>query len=612
MGKPAELRNKELVDTVCSICGKSFQMTYGHYRRKQYQGKHQCKKCAQQTRANANKTKWENATPEERSNRMKNMIVSKTNPMHSLTELEKKQWRIKISASKKERSLGQLTDKQREIFGDAWSELTQAERNRTHFTEKCQDCGESFELTYGHYSKSPKNHHWRCKKCRYAHHAKVMQVMDPLKTYRETATPEEWQRRGEQHRRWYHGLASDRKAEITKSTISPSSGNNKFHKRFEENFNASYISNTFYLTKEEITTENDIIKSWDYGIYSRDNNRLVMVVDLDGAYYHADNSDYTGTHSHEEYDERRFQSVPILVKTAIIYELKFKQSLEKLIRALMQDYDQFIEEQFKICRSIPFPYPHYADTELWKSWEKLYQFEIVSKLKLSINSRLGDRIITHFHHSIYEAKVGNGPSPFDAWHDDKLLRKVIENRMIYINTLNPNKILQGFNISKIGQKVSVFSAGRAKLLIHRYLSEYDEVFDPFSGFSGRMLGTVSLGKKYIGQDISSIHVKETNDIIDYFDWHDKASVTVDNCLTSSGTYQCLFTCPPYGDTERWLDVPVDTRSCDDWIDVCLSNFKCDRYLFVVDITKKYIDNVVDTITNKSHFGANEELIVELG
>ena len=56
-----------------------------------------------------------------------------------------------------------------------------------------------------------------------------------------------------------------------------------------------------------------------------------------------------------------------------------------------------------------------------------------------------------------------------------MLLQCIENRVIYQSYINRNKILQGFNVSKIAPKVSVFSAGRAKILIDRYLSEFKTI-----------------------------------------------------------------------------------------------------------------------------------------
>ena len=359
----------------------------------------------------------------------------------------------------------------------------------------------------------------------------------------------------------------------------------------------------------------DISHSWDYAIFDT-GGILQMLVDLDGEFYHGDYLDYNGMQSNEEYDERRFLTVPDGVKYHIIYEKYFTKSFELMIKRLMVNYDQFVEEQFRYCRLLPdLPYASYTDRELLKSYEQLCRLKTDDKYhqSISLNNREGDRLINHFHHSIYQAKCkGFKLSPYEAWYDDDLLRKIIKNRIIYINKINPNKILQGFNIAKVAKRVTVFSAGRAKLIISRHLSDFDTIFDPFSGFSGRMLGTIASGKKYIGQDISEIHLHESSQIVEFLKQHGyspEVELYQANVLQSRGEYPCLFTCPPYQDKEQWLDVKIDMRTCDDWIDLCINHFKCQRYVFVVDSTEKYKNNIVDIITNKSHMNKNNEYIV---
>ena len=392
---------------------------------------------------------------------------------------------------------------------------------------------------------------------------------------------------------------------------------NKFNKRFEDQFNNSILSNQFYYKKEYGIKNNSSFKHWDYGIFSKSSDELVMLVDIDGAFYHADDGDYTGLHSVEETDERRGYFIPDGIKVQIIEEDRFIDGFKELIETIIMNYDQYIDELFHMYRSIKFPYPSYTNKELIKSFRQLLKLDPENKyLKLSTRNREGDRLINHFHHSIYHANRKGNISPYDAWYDDELLKKCIENRTLYRSTLDPNKILQGFNVSKIAPKVSVFSAGRAKLLIHKYLNEYDEIFDPFSGFSGRMLGAMSMSKKYIGQDISHIHINESMKIIEFlkiakihFPDLIEPYMECKDVLQSSGEYECLFTCPPYGDKEQWWKYKSDTRSCDDWIDICLKNFKCKLYLFVVEYTEKYKDYIVDEIINKSHFTINSEKIV---
>lgn len=231
-----------------------------------------------------------------------------------------------------------------------------------------------------------------------------------------------------------------------------------------------------------------------------------------------------------------------------------------------------------------------------------------------INSDFTDKsdmgVIRHFHKSIYYATKKGKISPFDAWKDKTLVKKAALNRIKYVGRCKPQDIVQGFTIAWIAPKISVFKPTLAKRLIQKYLDDYSEIFDPFSGFSGRLIGAQNCKKRYIGQDLNIDHVLESNEIIKHKNYSN-ATCTLQDILTDvPHTYECLFTCPPYGGKEHWNENNDEVeKSCDEWIDICLEKYKCKKYLFVVDKTEKYKNNIVEVITNKSHFGVNQEFVV---
>ncbi len=359
--------------------------------------------------------------------------------------------------------------------------------------------------------------------------------------------------------------------------------------------------------------------SFDFAILY--NNKLDTLVDCDGMFFHAYTCDYDDQFSKEYYDDKRLQCVPKGVKFHIILEKSVRKGLLELCNILDFDYNGWIQDQYDWCIRSEFPYYNYSDDELQKSYIALCNYgyddtirHTAYKTRISLNSNIGGRIILHFHPSIWKCNTHNKLSPYDAWyHVDKdgkrdLLLQCIENRFIYVNTLHPQKVLQGFNINKIAPKISVFSPSRAKLLIMKYLSDFDTVFDPFSGYSGRMLGTCSLNKRYIGLDINPVTIKESNDIIDHLKLN--ASVNVSDTCNTTSTYDCLFTCPPYGNKEHW-NQDIVVKSAEEWVEICLNNFKCKRYVFMVDSKcNKYHDNCVEIISNRaSHFGTSIEKIL---
>jgi hypothetical protein len=265
------------------------------------------------------------------------------------------------------------------------------------------------------------------------------------------------------------------------------------------------------------------------------------------------------------------------------------------------DYEGSI---FDWCRSIDFPYPDYLDKRLEKDYESLCKYQ-TSVYKP--NARLGESAINKFHKSVFDCHVGDYVSPKVAWYDDNLLKKVILNRLIYINDVDPFKVLRGFNISKICPKVSIFNPVLARYLTAKYLSDYSTVFDPFSGFSGRLLGVSSLGKSYIGQDLHAKAVEESNEIIEFYGIRN-CSVICKDIFESSGEYECLLTCPPYNKKEVY-SVETVFQSCDDWITEVLSRFQCKRYVFVVDKTEKYKDYIAEGLQTVSHYAKIGEYVI---
>lgn len=338
-------------------------------------------------------------------------------------------------------------------------------------------------------------------------------------------------------------------------------------------------------------------KSFDFAIFN--NGELKLLIEIDGIYYHELSEDSNGRHVRGEKDCERFSKVPENVKYIVCDDNNIEKCFDEITKVYDMDYDEWIKS---IISDLPkeFPYPKYTKERLAKDWKHLQEWE------WNKNSYVGSSIVRHFHESIWEAHVGKNISPVECWNNKELLEKTVKNRMIYSSRLSSQSIVDGFNVSKIAPKVSVFNPMLAKYLIKTYLNEFSEVFDSFSGFSGRMLGCCALGKKYVGQDINTKHVIESNRIIDYLKLD--ASVKEQDIFIDRGKYECLFTCPPYGLKEIWNEHETN-YTCDMWISQCITRYDCKKYLFVVDSSERYKDYIIGEITNRSHFGNRKEYIV---
>lgn len=287
--------------------------------------------------------------------------------------------------------------------------------------------------------------------------------------------------------------------------------------------------------------------------------------------------------------------------------------------------DKYWEKELNKIKDVNFPYPDISAQSCIKELESLR-----GDLPFDLNSRGQSKIIRKFHTSMYEATRGNKPSPKQYWEEIKtntdLFKDFLFNRLTRSDWFKThptelenadvpiNIYFCGLTTSGKAPVVSYFKPRIAKSILSKYASDYDTIFDPFSGYSGRMIGAVSCGKNYIGQDINPTTVQESNSIYDFINSFKgfvkvpNVSITQKDIFESNGKYDCLFTCSPYGDVEKWnfdkdgncIDKGL---SCEDWIKVCLERFDCKRYIFVTDEScgefEKYSK---DKIENKGYWG----------
>lgn len=596
---PCRLKDKERVHTKCSVCGCDLELSYAQFHRRgesKYPWK--CKRCVMVTMSKEDKEKRSakikkalgDKTPEEKAAMTKSRLATISTP--EFREERKKTvqatWR-----NKSEEELKRISERSSKNTQHIWDTMPQEERNRR-------------------------------KKAR----------MSGFREWHDNLTPEElaarskmrseinngfWKKQDAEYALAHGEFTSEHYKNMTDEEIRQShlkdNLDNMFHIAFENFFNASHISKQLHFIQECPQRQNDVVHSWDYGIFDIE-DRLIAVVDVDGEAFHGDDM-YDYKPGHTEYsDEQRWLSVNPGVKIFIIngYKPKFEDSLKYMEKHILMDYDEYVQKVFHYLSEQPFPYPSYRPIELLRSYRVVSKERYDSSYKRTLLKRhlYGYHIMLHFHKSIWDSSVDGFISPHQAWDNKEILLESIRNHTIYQSYINKNKILQGFNVSSVAPRVSVFPAGLANLIIQRHLSEFDTIFDPFSGFSGRLLGAVSLGKKYIGTDPSIIRVNESNQMIQFLR---NNLITIDAevypiTTTLGNTFPCLFTQVPNGSSEHWPGCnQLPALTCDQWIDQCLKNFNCKRYVFVVAGTEKYQDKIVDVIINKSYLGASRSYIV---
>lgn len=278
----------------------------------------------------------------------------------------------------------------------------------------------------------------------------------------------------------------------------------------------------------------------------------------------------------------------------------------------LTDRKKEIDNAYSFFSKAEFPYPLVTDRKIELEIKKLTSKQYYS-------DKLPSAIIRRFCPSIWKCESHGTMSPVAYWEHMKTdfddFKRLYENRMKYKGKATLDVLREGMNIAKFAIKATYLKPMLAKRLIDTYLSDATEIFNPFNGFSGIMLGsTFGCCKKYIGQDINAEFVAEANNIVSTLKISN-ATIVKKDVFKDSGEYDCLFCCPPYEDIEKWnfdsTGKSIDRiLTCDEWIDTILQRYTCRNYLFVIDKTTKYVDHIVEHLGNKSHMNKNDELVLK--
>lgn len=371
----------------------------------------------------------------------------------------------------------------------------------------------------------------------------------------------------------------------------------------ERKFSEMLINNNIIFDYEQTCGESG--KLWDFIIYNKD-MIPIMVVEIDGEYVHGLISDPNGEKCGGISDHLRFLKIPEGVKYIQFDSLKINEGFQEVMKIMGMDYEAYIKNMVDECFNMSFPYPVESEQKMKNSYKQLVQFDKIPKK----GNLLGNSLILNFHRSIWKCKKKGKKSPYEAWGNKKMLERCIRNRYIYkgADNLSSMQILRGFTVASIAPKVSVFMPVIAKYILKKYAPESSTVLDPFSGFSGRMLGTASLGMEYTGYDIRKEAIKESKEMANFLGLNVKLyPADIENVLDPN-QYDALITCPPYGNLEIWMD-NQDCKDEDYYIDLCLKKFKCKKYIFIVKDTKKYKNCIKESITWDSHLSKNTEHVV---
>ena len=213
------------------------------------------------------------------------------------------------------------------------------------------------------------------------------------------------------------------------------------------------------------------------------------------------------------------------------------------------------------------------------------------------------------------AKAANGDyfyhRELNLWNENPFMRwgtlqaNLYSNRYRYLNKL-PNElsdveIVRGLSIAGYIRNYSAFHNTGMKQVINDYGVSF--IYDPCAGWGERLATAVSMGTAYVGCDINQYNVNGYNRIIDHYQFDDCYVCCADASKhdVSELLHDCVFTCPPYEDTEIYTEHGAENLNHEEfliwWENVIKNSIGSNTRIFAYQISQKYKDEMNRVLLN---------------
>lgn len=229
-----------------------------------------------------------------------------------------------------------------------------------------------------------------------------------------------------------------------------------------------------------------------------------------------------------------------------------------------------IENAFNYYRESGFPFVNMTNHELLLDFKKLLnnypkitkRFNFLGEKFYSVGTGLaGIEFCKHFVPHQYKVKInGSAGSPYDAYLDDRYLKKAIEMSIQYTGSIDDKKLRSYLSRVSWHQFATNFRPLAAKAIYTKYAKNNSIVYDYCAGFGGRLLGFLSSkyssNSLYIGVDPSTESVNGLNNIINFLNFNKNAMIYktcaedfIDKKFISK--IDLAFSSPPYFSKELY-------------------------------------------------------------
>ncbi len=245
---------------------------------------------------------------------------------------------------------------------------------------------------------------------------------------------------------------------------------------------------------------------------------------------------------------------------------------------------ELLKRAFHYWRKNGFPYYNLSEQEIDREFSNLQASEVfrfIGKTGFA-GSTIGLRLANNFHPQMWSVRVSRYRSPMDVFTDDALLAAAIERAWrIWPDRYGARpsslrRILKSFPGTAA---VSNFRPTLSRAVIATHSAAGDTIVDFASGYGGRLVGCVSLNRRYVGIEPCHAQLVGLNRTVDSLSKRlagASEATIIAGCAEDlliglpSRFANLVFSSPPYYDWEKYSDHPsqsfVRYATYQDWLE----------------------------------------------
>jgi hypothetical protein len=216
--------------------------------------------------------------------------------------------------------------------------------------------------------------------------------------------------------------------------------------------------------------------------------------------------------------------------------------------------DKQVEEAFAVLRGTGFPAPLPLEDKKFNREVELvrltsYRVENETLYPWSVS---GNRACLPYFPNRYKAASRGKRTAYEAWHDDKVLRWAVRFQLDAGDPVLPHRVLRAVTMRH--RTPGVFRPTVARWVYETYCPPGGSVWDPCSGYGGRLLGAFVAGVRYVATDVEPETVEGNRALAERLGCSRPSEVH--KCPAERfdpGPVDLVFTSPPYFDREQYSD-----------------------------------------------------------